>query len=102
MNLWNHLWCVVTADRDKAAALIESIERDHQAKVCYRINGVDKVLIQFTDGVRLRWIRPTESARGYRIGKLWCDTDVDRGILNTVILPKYRGKVDDIVWFGGK
>ena len=99
MNLWRHLWCVVTSDRQKAEKLMKRIESDHMARVCYRINKIDDMLIQFTDGVRLKWVRPTEYARGYRIGRMWCDAGVDRDILNAVILPKYRGKIEDIVWF---
>lgn len=101
MNLWSHLWAIVTSDREKAASLIEEIERSRRARISHRINSSNEMLIQFSDGVRLKWIRPTESARGYRIGRMWCDVNVDQDILNTVILPKYRGKLEDIMWFGG-
>ena len=101
MNLWYHLWGIVTPDREKAKALMTQIESERNIGVWERKDGPVQMVVQFADGVRLMWVRPTESARGYRIGRLWCDVNTDQEILNNVILPKYRGKTEDIVWFGG-
>lgn len=101
MNIWSHSWAVITSDREKARELMQRIENDHGASVYHRIDGVDRMLLRFSDGVSLRWLRPAESIRGYRTGKLWCDVNTDQETLNNVILPKYRGKAEDIVWFGG-
>ena len=99
MNTWEHSWAVITSDREKAKKLMQRIENEHCASVYHRIDGVNWMLLRFSDGVSLRWLRPVESIRGYRTGKLWCDVNIDRDILNNVILPKYRGKTEDIIWF---
>lgn len=99
MNIWKHSWAVITSDREKAMELIRRIESDHGASVYQRADGAWGILFRFSDGISLRWLRPVESIRGYRIGKLWCDVNIDQDILNNVILPKYRGKIEDIIWF---
>lgn len=96
---WEHSWAVITSDREKAKRLMQRIENEHCASVYQRVDSAYEMILRFSDGVSLRWLRPVEYIRGYRTGKLWCDANIDQDILNNVILPKYRGKAEDIVWF---
>lgn len=93
------LWSVVTSDYDKALTIMSSIANERGIPVRYRHVGRLRTDIVFEDDVWLRWIRPSDNARGYRHGKLWCDINVKKEILDCVILPKYFGKYEDIVWF---
>ena len=99
MNIWKHSWAVVTSDREKARELMRRVENDHCASVYQRVDDASKMLLRFSDGISLRWVRPTDTIKGYRIGKMWCDVTVDQNVLNSVILPKYRGMAQDILWF---
>lgn len=98
-EIYAKLWSVVTSDRDKAANKIAEIERDYNKEVLRRKNGANEASIIFEDGVWLRWVRPSDSDRGYRHGKMWCDKNIPRDIFRCVILPKYFGKYEDILWF---
>ena len=93
------LWTVVTRDRDKALEVISAIETNYDVPVVERKISSQYINLFFDDGVWLRWVRPTDSARGYRHGKLWCDKSIPLDDLRLHILTKYFGKYENIVWF---
>lgn len=91
-------WAVVGLDFDRAEQLMSEIE-ESCGKVIYRKNRSRFCLVtEFTDGTVLKWIQATESGRGNRIGRMWCDKNISHDILNCVILPIYFGKKKDIIW----
>ncbi len=91
-------WAVVGFNRVGAGQIIEDI-----IATCgkTRVRGVWSnygIRVEFSDGTVLRWVHAAESSRGQRIGKMWCDKNIDREIYNCVIRPFYRGKTEDIIW----
>lgn len=96
---YGRLWSVVTPDRNKARKIISEIEHGYGVKVNYKKDNRNELSVFFEDGVWLRWVRPTDNARGCRHGKLWCDKSVSYDDIELHILTKYYGKREDIVWF---
>lgn len=82
-----------------AAEMIERIECERRVAITFRRVHRYAVWTQFEDGITLRWISPVESARGNRVGKMWCDKTIDRDIFETVIRRCYMGRQEDIIWF---
>lgn len=92
-------WAVVGFDYDTAKALITAIEHSAIDKdILKRKYTKHEIETQFTDGTILRWVRGTESSRGFKFNKMWCDKKIDKKILRTVILPCYWGRAEDINW----
>ena len=91
-------WGVVTNDRDKAWAVFEEIksirtDADIENVIC----GKNDFRISFSDGVYVRWIKPIESMRGFRMERAWIDRDIDSEILRCVIGPMLCGS-KGVVW----
>lgn len=91
-------WAVVGFDYDMAEALITAIECSANKDILRRIQTRHELCTEFTDGTLLKWIKPSDSARGQKIGKMWCDKNIDKNIFETVILPIYFGNREDILW----
>lgn len=47
------------------------------------------------------WVKPSETARGYRFHRLWLDSDLkdNKEILNMFVYPKLYMELDDVRWF---
>lgn len=99
---FNHLvskrWAVVGFTHDRAKEIIEDIVSSCGKEVSRRMVSSQTLRIEFTDGTVLQHIRASENARGNKIGKMWCDKDINKDILYCVIMPIYFGDRDDIVW----
>ncbi len=97
-QLYEKRWAVVGFNHERARKIIEDIVSSCGKEVGRRIIGKGTLLIEFSDGTVLRHILASEYSRGYRIGKMWCDKDINREILHRVIMPMYFGNRDDIIW----
>ena len=91
-------WAVVGFDQDRAVQLIASIEESSGKEISRKIQSKNELRTEFTDGTLLRWFKASDSARGQRIGKMWCDKNINEDILRCMILPMYSGKREDIIW----
>ena len=81
----------VTEDREYAKYLMDSVKnqnKEHGNVVTKQINNVNNIEYILNDGTKLVWVKPNDSARGYRFAKLWIDfVTCDLEILQNVILP---------------
>ena len=92
-------WAVVGFDYDKALELIQTIEALCGKDIVKRRKSkTGGICTYFADGTTLRWVPARESSRGQRYNKMWCNKNIDKEILNCVIMPCYRGKKEDIIW----
>lgn len=91
-------WAVVGFDRDTAMQLIAKIERSSEKEILRRIQSTHELRTEFTDGTLLRWLSASDSAKGQKIGKMWCDKNINEDIFKSVIMPMYLGKREDIIW----
>lgn len=99
MDKYKQNWVVVCSEWDVAKTMISNIENSSDKEILRRIIGKYELRTDFSDGTQLRWIQTSCSARGYRFGKLWCDKEINKVVLEQVILPMYFGEIEDIVWF---
>ena len=91
-------WGVVGFDYDAASQLIESIEESSGKEILRRMRTKHEIRTEFTDGTLLRWVRASDSSRGQKFGKMWCDKNINEDVLRCVIMPMYFGKREDIIW----
>lgn len=91
-------WAVVGFTHERAKEIIEDIVSSCGKEVSRRMISSYTLRIEFTDGTVLQHIRASENARGNKIGKMWCDKDINKDILHEVIMPIYFGDRDDIIW----
>ena len=92
-------WAVVGFDYDTARQLMESIELSSGKEVSRRIQSKNELRIEFTDGTLLRWIKASDNGcHGQRVGKMWCDKNINEDVLKCIVLPMYFGKREDIIW----
>ena len=91
-------WAVVGFDYDTAKQLIASIEESSDKEILRRMRTKNEIRTEFTDGTLLRWVKASGSCRGQRIGKIWCDKNINEDIFGCVIMPMYFGKREDIIW----
>ena len=91
-------WGVVGFNYNTAKQIIADIEKSCGKEVSIRTQSKNNIYTKFTDGTVLKWIIASENARGNKIGKMWCDKNIDEDILNTIIMPMYFGKREDIIW----
>lgn len=91
-------WAVVGFDYDRAVQLMANIEESSGKEISRKIQSKNELRTEFTDGTLLRWFKASDSARGQRIGKMWCDKNINEDILRCMILPMYSGKREDIIW----
>lgn len=98
MSFIKDRWAVVGFNYDIAKQLMASIESSSGKEVSRKIQRKDELYTEFSDGTLLRWIKTSDSARGQRIGKMWCDKNINEDVLKCVVLPMYFGKSEDIIW----
>ena len=91
-------WAVVGFDYDTAKQLIASIEESSDKEILRRMRTKNEIRTEFTDGTLLRWVKASDSCIGQRIGKMWCDKNINEDIFRCVIMPMYFGKREDIIW----
>ena len=53
---------------------------------------------EFTDGTKLIWVDASESSKGFRFEKMWCDERIDKETFDLLIAPSYFGKYENIIW----
>lgn len=91
-------WAIVGFDRATAERLMASIEVQSGKQVLRRRCSKYDLSTEFTDGTILRWLEASDSSRGYKVGRMWCDKNIDSNTFRAVVLPLYYGKKDDIIW----
>ncbi len=91
-------WAVVGFDYDTAKQLIANIEISSEKEILRRIQSRNELRTEFSDGTLLRWVGASDSAKGHKFGKMWCDKHINEDILKCRILPMYFGKKEDIIW----
>lgn len=99
VNQWaEKRWAVVGFTHERAKEIIDEIVSSCGKEISRRFICKNDIRIEFTDGTMLRHIRASDSSRGNKFSKMWCDKDINRDILYCVIMPNYFGGRDDIVW----
>lgn len=91
-------WAVVGFDYDSAFQLMSKIELSCGKNVSRKLHSKFELRTEFSDGTILTWVRASESSRGCKFGKMWCDKNIDKRVFDCVILPCYFGKREDIIW----
>ena len=91
-------WAVVGFNYDMAEALITAIEWSANKGISRRIHTKNELCTEFTDGTLLKWIKISDSVRGQKIGKMWCDKNIDKDVFESVIMPMYYGNRENILW----
>ena len=95
---WENRWAVVGFPHDQAFGIMQDIERDAGKHVFRRENTKNSLRTLFEDGTILEWIPATTTCRGYKFGRMWCNSKLDETTLKAVVYPLYFGSQDDIVW----
>lgn len=90
-------WAVVT-DYNKAISIISGIEKTCGKTVSKKIQSKHELKTEFTDGTKLIWVETSESSKGFRFGKMWCDERIDKEIFDLLIATSYFGKYENIIW----
>lgn len=99
MKTWlEKRWAVVGFGYEKACQIISEIEQTCGKEISKQAYSRYEIRTYFSDGTQLMWVRASESSRGYKFGKMWCDKDINKRVLDCVILPCYFGKREDIIW----
>lgn len=96
--VWEKYWAVVGFSRSFAEKLMDGIEAASGKEVYRRIRGESQMITSFTDGTALRWLKASDNCKGFRIGVMWCDKNINRTVFKNVILPMYFGRYEDIIW----
>lgn len=93
-------WAVVGFSHDQALKIMQNIEQEAAKVVIGRVRSRNSLRTLFDDGTILEWI-PTAAAitrRGYKFGRMWCDSTLDTVTLHEVVYPLYFGNRDSVVW----
>lgn len=77
---------------------MNDIEATSGKIVKQRVRGSREMYTFFTDGTFVEWTDPNNYLRAQRFGKIWCNTHIDKDVFEQVIMPMYRGKIEDIIW----
>lgn len=91
-------WAVVGFSRDQALKIMRNIEQEAGKVVISRVRTRNSLHTLFDDGTILEWIPATTTCRGYKFGRMWCNSKLDETTLKAVVYPLYFGSQDDIVW----
>ena len=91
-------WAVVGFDCERALDIINNIKVECGKEVSKMKQNKNELQVDFTDGTTLRWVKASDTSRGQKFGKMWCDKTINRDIFNCVICPCYYGKREDIIW----
>lgn len=94
----NKKWVLVGFPHEIAREVMDDIESSCGKTVSRRIRSKYELRTEFTDGTILRHMRASDSIRGYKFDKMWCDKTIDEEYLHRVIIPMYSGKLADIIW----
>ena len=99
-KMFDKKMAVVGFDYNIAIDIMSGIEKTCGKTVSKKFQSRKTLTLEtdFTDGTRLIWVKGSESSRGFKFGKMWCDKNIDREIFDLVIMPSYFGEYEDIVW----
>lgn len=87
-----------TSDRELAKNTVTKIADEFDTNFRYRVSLLEITARDEQNNV-IQWVRPTESARGYKFDKAYVDIRVNMDILFTIILPcLWHGDFDDLIW----
>lgn len=89
---------VWTFDRTLAEKTIDGLEEALGTITSRRRSRLD-IYVQDDQGNVIKWVRPTENARGYKFDKAYVDIRVNMDSLHTIILPCLpHGSFKDLIW----
>lgn len=91
-------WAVVGFSHDQALKIMRNIEQEAGKPVFSRVRTRNSLHTVFDDGTILEWVPADTTRRGYKFGRIWCDSTLDVTTLNTVVYPLYFGSPDAVVW----
>ena len=77
---------------------MNDIEATSGKIVKQRVRGKREMYTFFTDGTFVKWIDLNNYPRAQRFGKIWCNIHIDKDVFEQIIMPVYRGKIEDIIW----
>ena len=98
-----HKLCTVVGfDRRHAEQVMSKAESDILSEpgitVTSRMCSMDRIETTFSDGTILMWFPLINAARGIRFDSMYCNRWIDGDTLTSVVLPKFCGRMSDIVW----
>jgi hypothetical protein len=91
-------WAVVGFDYNTAKQIMADIEESSGKEIFRRVRTKNQMFTELTDGTVLRWINDSSSLSGQKFGKLWCTKALGEDVLTYMVLPRYFGKIEDIIW----
>lgn len=92
-------WAIVTDDFKKAKAILQTIvTMCDKGTVIRTVYSKNEIFAELSDGTLIRWWRCSDSSRGMKCCKLWCDREIDQSIFENAIEPNYYGEKEDIIW----
>lgn len=97
-KIFEKKWAIVGFNRCRAIDIMLGIEKTCGKTVYKKFNNKHELRTEFADGTTLKWVSASESSRGFKFGKMWCDEKIDKDIFKLIIMPCYTGKYEDIIW----
>lgn len=92
-------WSIVTNDIVKAKIIIETIKAMcDKGTILREIVSRNTLILELSDGTSIRWWRCSESLRGMKCSKLWCDEQISKDMFENMIEVNYFGKRENIIW----
>ena len=92
-------WAIVGFDFDKAKEIALGIINTRDAKVEKSIFNDKEINVKFSDGIELIWVPLQFGAfHGMRIGKMWCDKNLNEAQRATILPCFYSDNIKNIIW----
>lgn len=92
-------WVIITNNREKAKAILQTIAATcDKGTIAREIYNKSDMFIEMSDGTLIRWWHYSESVKGMKCNKLWCDKEIDKTFFENAIKPNYFGKQENIIW----
>ena len=92
-------WSIVTNDIVKAKIIIETIKAMcDKGTILREIVSRNTLILELSDGTSIRWLPCSDSLRGMKCSKLWCDEQISKDMFENMIEVNYFGKRENIIW----
>lgn len=80
---------IITSDKEKADDIFEDIITSNKGHIKHYANGLTNREIILDNGTRYVWIKPLDSARGFRLKGAYIDRNIDIELFDNVIRPMF-------------
>lgn len=77
-------WGVITSSQEKAFRVFTEVENEFAGLLNRRVYYEDMMYDEFSNGVRLYWLRSEDCLRWHRFRRVWIDNDIDDSYLPIV------------------